>query len=398
MKRALRVAWLCTFSNPEKQSHLKFWRKRGGEVGQWIPNLLQAFKNDAQYELHVITFDCWMKARYATWKSEGITYHCFQPPFPWIGYNARIPIEQWTDFIFNRRRVNKLIRRIRPDIVHLYGAENPRYATAVLDVPVDLPVLCTIQGFATRELPHKNTYVNRVRSKFEKRIMKHLQYFIGDYDSKKVVKSLNPNAFYDPFYFPVNEALVRATAEQEMRYDVLFAGGLTKAKGFGDFLKIVAECASRRPGFKAAVVGRMSAYLGADEFVKEKHLEDVITWMGRFPTQEGLFIAYRQSKLFLAPTYNDAFASTIRENMLLGTPCIAYETGGIPYANDDGNENVVIVPQGNWKAMAEKVLDLTAHEDARQELAARAKRYAEKTFSLEANVAVIKKMYERLVK
>jgi glycosyltransferase involved in cell wall biosynthesis len=82
--------------------------------------------------------------------------------------------------------------------------------------------------------------------------------------------------------------------------------------------------------------------------------------------------------------------------MLLGVPCIAYRTGGIPYANNDGNENVVIVEQGDWRAMAEKVLSYTGNEDARLELAERAKVYADKTFSLEANVGVIKRMYEEV--
>ena len=239
--------------------------------------------------------------------------------------------------------------------------------------------------------------MNRVRAKFEKRIMRQLRYFLGDYDSETVVKDNNPSAVYEHMYFPVNEELVRSTPPTETKYDVLFAGGQTKAKGFGDFLEIVASCAEKMPGFKAAVVGTMDAYPGTREFVFSHHLEETIDFTRRFPTQAGLFEVYRQSKMFLAPTYNDAFASTIRENMLLGTPCIAYKTGGIPYANNDGNENVVIVPQGDWRAMVEKVMFYSRNEVERLELAARAKAYAEKTFSLDANVAVIKRMYEKVL-
>jgi hypothetical protein len=53
----MKIVWLCTFSNAEKQAHLRYWRNVRGEVGQWIPNLLKAFKDDAAYELHVVTFD-----------------------------------------------------------------------------------------------------------------------------------------------------------------------------------------------------------------------------------------------------------------------------------------------------------------------------------------------------
>jgi len=393
----IKLVWLCTFSNADKRSHIRYWKKVSGEVGQWIPNLLSAFKEDDSYEIHVVTFDVWMRDRYATWQSDGIIYHALQPFFPGIGYNFRILFDEWTDYRSNRRRICNLIAKLRPDIVHLFGCENPRYATAVLDLPPQLPIVCTIQGFATRELPHCNTYFNRVRSKFEKMIMRHLHYFLGDYDSELVVRGHNPAAIYDHMYFPVNDELIAATKSQALKCDVLFAGGQTKAKGFGDFLEVCAHCAERKLKFKATVVGAIDAYPGTRDFTAKHHLENVITFTGRFPTQAGLFEEYRKSKMFLAPTYNDAFASTIRENMLLGTPCIAYRTGGIPYANNDGNENVVIVEQGDWRAMAEKVLFYASHEDDRLTLAARAKAYAERTFSLDANVGVIKRMYEKVL-
>jgi glycosyltransferase involved in cell wall biosynthesis len=198
-------------------------------------------------------------------------------------------------------------------------------------------------------------------------------------------------------YFPVNDDLISVTKPQKFKYDALFAGGQTKAKGFGDFLEVCAYCAERKHDFKAEVVGTVDAYPGTRDFIAKHHLEDAITFTGRFPTQAGLFEAYRQSNVFLAPTYNDAFASTIRENMLLGVPCMAYRTGGIPYANNDGNENVVIVDQGDWQTMAEKVLHYASHEEERLTFAARAKAYAEKTFSLSANVGVIKQMYEKVL-
>lgn len=392
----MRVVWLCTFSNPEKRSYLSLWRDRGREVGQWIPNLIEGFKDDTDIELHVVTLEPWMKGLYRRWMVGRVTYHCFSPPFPGLGYNLRFPIEEWTDFRWNRHRVCRLIRKLDPDVVNLFGFENPRYATAVLDLPPTLPVVCFVQGFVTRELRYHNTYVNRVRAKFERRIVRHLKNYIGDYDSEKLIREWNPQVNYEHAYFPVNDALVAETGEQPIRYDVLFAGGQSKAKGFGDFLEVVAACAKAQPGFSAAVVGDIDAYPETRTFIEREGLGDVITWTGRFPTQKGLFAAYRQSRLFLAPTYNDAFPSTIRENMLLGVPCIAYETGGIPYANDDGHENVAIVPQGDCRAMAERVLHLISHESERQLLAVRAKRYAKLTFSREATVKVMKCFYERL--
>ena len=394
----MKIVWLCTFSDAEKASHLSLWRNARGEYGKWIPNLLKAFKGDVNYELHVVSFQYWMRNLYCTWKSEGITYHCFQPHFPPFGFNARIPFEEMTRFQWNRWRVRRLLSRIQPDLVHLFGLENPRYATSVLDLPKGFPCVCTVQGFASRELNYNDCLVNRVRARYEKLIAQRVKYFFTDCEGGQLIKSWNPDAVIDNMYFPVDEDLVAATPPQSLEYDALFAGGQTKAKGFGDFLNICAYCAERKPDFRAAVVGTADAYQGTVEFMTRHHLEHVITFTGRFPTQEGLFVAYRKSKTFLAPTYNDAFASTIRENMLLGTPCIAYKTGGIPFANNDGNENVVIVNQGDWRTMAERVLYYAQHENERRLLADRAKSFAERTFSLEVNAQLIKIMYNKILK
>lgn len=394
----MRIVWLCSFSNADKRAHLHLWRDRGGETGPWIPNLLQGLRFEKDMEIHVVTLEPWMKREYETWRDGNIVYHVLRPLFPPFGYNFRIPIDEFTDFRSNRNRLCALIERIAPDIVHLFGAENPRYASATLDLPKSIPIVCTIQGFVFRELPFNRSYTNRVRTVYEKRIIQHINYYFVEYDSEKVVRHFNPVADCNYLYFPVNDRLVNATRQQTICYDALFAGALSRAKGFGDFLKIVVECVKRNPSFKAAVVGSIDSYPDARFVVREHRLEDVIDWIGRFPTQEGLFAAYRKSRLFLAPTYNDAFPSTIRENMLLGTPCIAYKTGGIPYANNDGNENVVIVDQGDWNAMAEKVLFYVSHEAERKALASRAKAYAEKTFSLNVNVGVIKQTYEKMIK
>jgi D-inositol-3-phosphate glycosyltransferase len=212
-----------------------------------------------------------------------------------------------------------------------------------------------------------------------------------------VVRSINPAATWKHLYFPVNEQLVRSTPAQAQRYDILFAGGLTKPKGFGDFLEILRLLVQEVPHARAGVVGHAETYPDAVPFLKTHNLTQNLIWLGRFPSQVDLFRTYRQTKVFLTPTYNDAFASTVRECMLLGTPVVSYKTGGIPYANRDGNENVVIVRQGDIMGMAQQVLDLLRNEKRREALAARAMRFAQNEFSLASNVGAIKNEYERLI-
>ena len=395
---AKKILWLCEFSNEEKRSHLELWRNNKGELGQYIPNLLKAFESDDRYELHVVSAEGWMRKGYELWQEKGITYHCFQPDLPGLGYSFRLPFEAATRYYFNRRHISRIIDQVNPDLIHLFGAENPRYGAAVLDCDPRIPVLVTIQGFIHRQRIFHPSYNTRIRCQYEEKVIKHCKHFSGDYEAESVVRRFNPAVqSYKSLYFPVNEALVYKTEPQPITYDVLFAGALTKPKGFGDFLELVRLLKQAKPNIIAGVVGYAHAYAEAIPFIEKHELQENVIWLGRFPSQEDLFKAYRQSKLFIAPTYNDCFASTLRENMLLGTPCVAYRTGGIPYANRNGDENIVLIDPGDVKGLFERVLQLLNKDTERAEISVRAKTFAQQEFSLQANVEIIKKEYERLL-
>jgi glycosyltransferase involved in cell wall biosynthesis len=397
MRERSKILWLCTYSDRDKQGHLKLWRCSHYEIGQWIPNLIQGFLGDDRYELHVVSSEGWMRKGRETWTKNGVTYHCFQSGIPGLGYSFRLPFEAMTRFCFNRQHIKRIVRQVQPDLIHVFGIENPQYASAIFDLDPSIPVLVTIQGFIHRSRAFLKDYATRVRCEYEERLMKSCRHFTGDYDSEKVVRSFNPGVTWAHLYFPVNEALIDKTPPQDKTFDILFAGGLTRAKGFGDFLEVVRLLKADIHSIRAGVVGDAQAYSEAIPFIKRHGLDDNVVWLGRFPDQAGLFMAYRQAKVFLTPTYNDAFASTIRECMLLGTPVVSYKTGGIPYANRDGNENIVIVDQGDVRGMAMQVSALLQNENRRAALGQRALKFAKEEFSLKNNVGVIKNEYERLL-
>ncbi len=392
--------WLCTFSNEEKRSHLRLWRQGRGEYGQWIPNLLQAFETDDTLELHVVSSENLMVNSVQSWTARNITYHCYKSGMPVLGrsWPARMPVDHMTRFWLNRKHIKQIVSQLGPDLIHLFGVENPQYGAAVLDLFGQYPVLVTIQGFIHRELQFHNSLYARVRCRYEEALLRTCHAFLGDYESETVVRRFNPEITYRHFDFPVNEALVsRTPMAYEQPHDLLFVGGLTRQKGFGDFLEIVRLLAEAKRDLVGAVVGHPGDYSPAMDAIAKNGLEKNVRWLGRFPNQEELFKVYRQSKLFLAPTYNDCFPTTIRESMLLGTPVIAYATGSIPWANRDGRSNIMIVPQGDFKGMANAALQLLGDERARVEMATRARIFAGQEFSLKTNTNIIRNVYRKMM-
>jgi len=392
-----RVLWLCTFSSEEKRSHLQLWRRQGGESGQWIPSLLSAFESEGGLELHVASTENYMVRSYQAWTSRNIRYHCFKSGVPLIGRNwpACAPVDHMTDFWVNRRRIRTIVERVKPDLIHLFGVENPQYGAAVLDVLGRTPVLVTIQGFVHRERCYHDDYFTGVRCRYERQLLESCHSFSGDYDSEAVVRAHNPSASYRHLYFPVNEALIEKVSREKSDevYDLLFVGALTRQKGIFDFLDVARTLVTKGMPLRAAIVGTPENCPAAVEQIVRHGLAEHIVWVGRFPTQEGLFRVFRQSKILLVPTYNDCFPSIIRESMLLRTPVISYATGGIPWVNRTGAVNVELVKQGDWSGMAAAAATLLGDGPKRSELRARALAFAREEFSLRANAEVIRKAY-----
>jgi glycosyltransferase involved in cell wall biosynthesis len=400
MKKKLKVVWLCIFSNEEKRNHLRLWRRGRGEYGQWIPNLLRGFEAYDDLDLHVVSTDSLMTCPIQSWTERNITYHCFQEGMPILGRHwPLVRVDDLTGYWQNRRRIGRIVSQVKPDLIHLFGVENPHYGSAALDLLEHYPVLVTIQGFIHRHRQDRDsdTPSKRVRCRYEEALLRRCHWFSGDYESETVVRQFNAGAAYRHFYFPVNEVLLSATPlVTEKPYDILFAGNRSLMKGFDDFLHIVRDLAKVKPDLVAAVVGHLDDYPPAVEMIMRNGLASNIRWLGRFPTQEGLFNVYRQSKLFLAPTYNDCFPSTIRECMMLGTPVIAYATGGIPWANRDGGRNIAIVTQGDRQGMTDVACRLLGDPSARNAMADRAQIFAQQEFSMKANAGQIRRAYQEI--
>jgi glycosyltransferase involved in cell wall biosynthesis len=395
-----RIVWICTFSNAEKRKHLFLWRNHKIECGQWIPNLLSELKKDsADIDLHLISVEPWMRTTYQQWTEEGITFHCIPESFPVLGcrWPGFLPIDVLTNYATNSRRIARIVESINPDIIHLFGAENPNYATSVLSLKGKYPILIGIQGFFFREPYHPFSIWKVARFVVESRILQSFKYYIGEYESREVVRVFNRSSTFFHLYFPIDEALAKRTQPcQQKKYDLLFVARLVPQKGILDFVRTVALIRRERKSIKAAIVGGIDEYAPLKDLINTLDLSEAISFLPRFPSQVGLFELFRQSTLFVAPTYNDCFPSTIRESAFLGTPVIAYATGGIPYANQNGRLNVVLVEPGDVEALAGKAIEILDNAEYRKSLSDNLRELAATEFSADRNVSRILDAYSAI--
>ena len=394
--KKVKVVWVCHFSNAEVQSLLPLWKNKD-EFASWIPNTLVGFENREDIEIHVISPHEYLK-KDTKIRINGISYYFLSYGIPF--YHRHWPgifrFDLFTDFFNFRRKGKNIIKKIKPDLINIIGAENAYYSSIALDLYKKYPVLITIQGFISEFRDQLKKPANlKKRIQIEEQILATHTWFSGDAEISPYISKYNTSFQYFPVEHPANEALAFSIPEKDKIYDCIYFGRLVVDKGIVDFIRVIAELKKKLPGIKACVIGSGNA----DEFIrlaKELHCFQNIEFVGFVKSQKELFEYVKASKVFLAPPLIDRLSSTIREAMLLKVPVVSYATGAIPSINSE-DENIFLVETGDFLKMAQKTLLLLQNVELSLQLAEKAFLYYQKEFSLEVSMKNFLSAYKTIL-
>jgi len=268
----LKIVWICGFSNEHIRSELNLvanpfivkLRKLFGKAdkhfysdfGAWITALIEEFKKMPDVELHIITGHNGMKRLYQEFSIEGIHYHIFKQDLPFIHYlpKNRYCLGLNPKILAARHFTNKFIQKIKPDIVHLYGAEGIVKSIPALDVK-NVPVLVALQTVYSD--PQLSAFIkpNKLRLKTEIRVHQRMKYFgTGSPYYRDIVLSRNPKAYIFRFVFPTLRPKTISNARK--KYDfVFYATTLSEVKGAPDSIEALAVVKKHKNDVSLNLVG-----------------------------------------------------------------------------------------------------------------------------------------------
>lgn len=378
----MRVVWLCHFSNAfvhEKlelgygrltRAVLKLLRRPistdVSDYAVWITNGIREFEHFEDVELHIVSPYPHLRTAIQEFSTNGIHYHFFQDEDEsgLVYFYKRLFCPKRFGYRRNRRFISKIINRIQPEIVHLFGAENPYYSLGVLSVPREAITIAQLQtlmsdpGFKDNYPISSDAY--QYRSDIERRIIRSVDY-VGTAEPKFrgiIWSSLCPSAVILNTKLPLCEPV--SVDNGVKQYDfVYFAAEISKAAD----LAVEAFClASRRqPGLTLDIVGGYSANFRhmLENRLREEGIENAVSFEGLLPTHDDVIDQIRKSRFALLPLKVDLISGTIREAMSNGLPVITTDTGelGTQSLNSE-RQNVLISSVGDHQALAENMLRL----------------------------------------
>lgn len=377
--RKIRIVWICEFSNKEIREKLHFEKfslfllirkllnKKNEVVDycEWNTKAIKEFEKIKNIELHIISHHLYLKRKIECFVMNNIHYHFFKPE----GNNLfstiknKIGIGTKTNYTINSKRINEIIEKIQPDIVHLIGAENPHYSSSVLSLDNKYPLLVSLQTLMSDPNFFKNYPISRelydYRCEIEKKVLQKADYIctIGEIFQEIILKDISPNAKFLRLKLAAGEDITDTTLIDK-KYDfVYFAKDINKASDYA--IEAFAIAKKKYKNITLNIVGGYSSSFKEtlDVRLKQLGIEDSVTFSGKLPLHEDVLKEIQRSRFALLPLKIDLVSGTIREAMACKLPVITTITPGTPKLNEK-RESVLLSPIGNHQAMADNMIKL----------------------------------------
>ena len=121
----------------------------------------------------------------------------------------------------SRKIVKELINKVNPDVIHMYGAENPYYSITALDIDIaKYPFQVTLQTLMSdpefKTKPKSSLFQYNYNANIEREILGKVKYIGSSVPKYRDITwtSINPNAIFFESGLAVAEKIVHYDVEK----------------------------------------------------------------------------------------------------------------------------------------------------------------------------------------
>jgi glycosyltransferase involved in cell wall biosynthesis len=348
--RPLTVAWFSFFPVewlPDLPDELRHTPKL--HPASWQRVLLNGLENNPAVRLHVVILRKQFERDF-TFERNGVTFHLIKVPGGW-----RAPTLFWLDTFLIRR----VLRKIKPDVVHAWGTEQ---GAALVARRLGYPRVVTVQGLLTwyGKIVPQNFY-EKLAGLLERYSLARSPLVTTEARfSVEWVRQRHSHIRVEQIEHapdPVFHRVQRRPKTQPLRF--LFVGALEFRKG-GD---LVARALDRLRGeiqFELIVVGRRNPNIAE---TLERHVSAEFWRQVAFRenlTHIEVAAELETATILLSPSRADVSPNAVKEAVAAGVPVVGAAVGGIPDYVLPGL-NGVLCPPGNLDAFIEAVRAAARH-------------------------------------
>lgn len=277
--------------------------------------------------------------------------------------------------------VYKLIKKIKPDVVHTAAAE----ANFNGIIAAKLAGVKTIIGEEIGIPDHSSAAQKVFRWVYKladtvigvsKSVKDHLVK-TGEISGNKGV------VIYNPVSIPQTFPKVPSTS-----FQIVYVGRLEKVKNVATLIHAFAKI--QNSSSTLTIVGDGRERTGLESLAKELEIEDRVVFTG-FQAEPSKFLA--QSDLYVLPSYSEGFGIAAVEAMFLKIPVLATKIGGVPEFITDGENGWLFDPNDVEDLIQKLSKILSLEEKQRNEIGTKGYEKVIRLFTVENYIRNIESLY-----
>lgn len=203
-----------------------------------------------------------------------------------------------------------------------------------------------------------------------------------------------PNCIDQTVYKPLDKVFSREVLNLPQNKKLILFGAMSSTsdtrKGFHFFCTAIQEMA-KDPGWNGKVE---LLVFGASHGDNEEQLGLPCHYLGQVNDDSSLALIYSSADVFVAPSMQDNLPNTLVEAMSCGTPCVAFDVGGIQDIVDH-KENGYIAEAYSTQDLAQGIEWVLSSGDRLANLKNAARDKAKHTFDVKKVVSQYFQLYQR---
>lgn len=422
----LKVVWICPLNlYPYREKlDIESYKFKGLHPASWITALIEEMENRRDIEVYVISASSLIK-KTLYFKNKNVNYYILKKRknifpnnnqlkkenfffiyllvriflfIPKRLYNLLAYTELYSNYWIFRKKVVRIINNIQPDIINSHGTE---YIWSLPLLDIDYPSVVTIQGFINRVVMTKKILETRKRTILENRILREKENFIvRTIFMNKLILKQNPNANVYFVNYPLSRELFKLSKKYlKVDSDIVFAGGIAKAKGVEDLIAALRIIIRIKPDISVKILGmepdpRYIQFL--KKIIRDFGLQDNVRFLGYIEKYIDLLEEIKKSKIFVLPTYRDTQPGTVLESMAMGVPVISYNVDGLPDMIENGISGI-LVDKGDINILASEIVRLLKDSNLREKYSKKARKFIEENWEPESIINKLIGVYKEVM-
>lgn len=419
----MKVLWICNVPIPEAKEVM------GDETQvrvSWLVGISEALRKKVDLYIAYTSFE---RTEIATEKGSEVTFIAVP--------RSKKAVNQFDEQL--EEQMIKVYEMVQPDAIHVFGTEFPHTLSVInasrksgrnASTVVSIQGLVSIYaGHYTANIPEwvQHFYTVRdlirhcnirgaakefaARGKYEIEALEKVEHVIGRTDwDEACAKMFNPDVAY---HFN-NEILRDSFYENEWQYDscekyrIFMSQGGVPYKGFHYMIEALAVLKRQYP--------TVSLYITERDFVNPRGIKEKLRLnsyqyylkklINRYGLQENIHFLgtldekqmceqYLKANVFVLPSAIENSPNSLGEAMMLGTPTVVSDVGGVKNMIDHEKEGYVYQHDASYMIAyyAGRFFEMGAEA---KKITDQARRHASQIFDIEKNIGDLVAIYEKI--